>query len=238
MEEHPDWRPKRHVGMSVDSPNFEGLDRWAFAAAPRREAVGLRADLGAHRPLRREDPLRARRAVAQPPVPQREGRELVRALGPRPARARRRGAGDPQLGGDHRGRLVPLRARHGPSRHARSRTRRSSRSRPPSSTTSSGSRTSTGGRGRPLLERHHEERASSSWSRSSSHSAPCRRRSGRRPCSGSRTASSTRRTCIRCAATRMPWRTGRCSQARSASRAVKATPASRSSNDGSATRRG
>ena len=47
MDEHPDWRPQRQVRMSVDSPNFEGLDRWAFAAAAGREAVGLGADLGA-----------------------------------------------------------------------------------------------------------------------------------------------------------------------------------------------
>ena len=95
--------------VSVDSPNFEGLDRWAFAAAPRREAVGLGADLGGHRPLRREDPLRARGPVAQPPVPQREGRELVRrSRAARSSSSARWGRG-PQHRGDHRGRLLPLR---------------------------------------------------------------------------------------------------------------------------------
>ena len=34
MEEHPDWRPAADGVVSVDSPNFEGLDRWAFE--PRR----------------------------------------------------------------------------------------------------------------------------------------------------------------------------------------------------------
>ena len=42
-----------------------------------REALGLRAPLGAHRPLPRQADLRSGRAVARPPVPQRQGRVLV-----------------------------------------------------------------------------------------------------------------------------------------------------------------
>ena len=97
MQVHPEWRPRRRLAMS-------GLDALALRAAPRREAVGLGAHLGRGRGVRRQDPLRPRRPLAQPPVPPGEGRELVRAE--RPCRARAGGGG---------GRTASRSARSGPA---------------------------------------------------------------------------------------------------------------------------
>ena len=101
------------------------------------------AHLGAHRPLLRQDHLRSGRAVAQPPVPQRQGRGWYIHEGR--AELELGSAG----GGHHRdrGRLArALPSTSGPERctgSRRSRTRRSSRSRRPRSTTSCASRTAT-----------------------------------------------------------------------------------------------
>ena len=116
--------------------------------AARRQAVGLGADLGRDRPLRRQGALRQRGRVAEPAVPPRQGRGVVRPVRPREDRARQR-----RRGGAATRRSSPRRrssaSRPAPSTASRrSRTRRSSRSRRPSSTTSSGSRTATAARGR------------------------------------------------------------------------------------------
>ena len=82
--------------VSVDSPNFEGLDRWAFE--PRRvekpwgwELIWADTELYVGKILWVRAGL-----LAQPPVPQREGRELVRPERQGDARARRGGAGRPR----------------------------------------------------------------------------------------------------------------------------------------------
>ncbi len=112
-------------------------------AAPGREAVGLGADLGARRRLRREGPVRAGGRVALAPVPPGEGRELVRPERTRAARARRGRPGSARRGGRHGRARASTSGRARCIESPRSRTRRSSRSRRRSSTISSGSRTAT-----------------------------------------------------------------------------------------------
>ena len=79
--------------------------------------MGLGADLGRRRRVRREDPVRPRGRVALAPVPSREGRELVHRVGPRAARARGRGAGGARRGGRHGRCVLPLPPGHRPPRH-------------------------------------------------------------------------------------------------------------------------
>src|SRR2546426_2017506 len=61
------------------------VSRFAFLVShdrpplPRREALGPRADLGTHGPLRREDPSHRARPRALAPVPQQEGRVHLRS---------------------------------------------------------------------------------------------------------------------------------------------------------------
>ena len=113
-------------------------------AASRRQALGLRADLGRGRGVRRQGALRPRRPGAQPPVPRAEGRVVARPVGTRVARARpgRRRADDVR---DRRRATPSATARERCTASPRSRTRRSSRSRRRISTTSSGSTTATAG---------------------------------------------------------------------------------------------
>ena len=123
MEEHPDWRAAERASaatrrMSVDSPNFEGLDRWAFDAAAGREAVGLGADLGRRRRLCREDPLRPRRPVAQPSVPPQKDESWYVEAGRAELELGDVGPGRPQHRGDRApGACFRFRAGHGAPRH-------------------------------------------------------------------------------------------------------------------------
>ena len=151
MEEHPDWRPLApNRRMTHRLAELRGARPLGVRAAPRREAVGLGADLGRGGGLRREDPLRPRRPVAQPAVPQREGRELVRAGGQgRRSSSATSGQGVLNTRGDRPRRLLPLPRRARCTASPRSRTRRSSRSRRRTSTTSCGSRIATAGHGHP-----------------------------------------------------------------------------------------
>ena len=115
-------RPSRMARVGVGSPcsapgpvfaQLDGSRPLRLRPAHGREAVGLRADLGRHRRLRREDPVRQGGRVAQPPVPQREGRGLVRARG----RARSSSSGSAGEGILRRGDRA--RARRSTSRPAR-----------------------------------------------------------------------------------------------------------------------
>ena len=116
------------------------LDRLGFE--PRRvdKPWGYELIWALTEQLRRQAPLREGGRVAQPPVPPREGRVLVRPVRAGEARARRGGRRGPDRGDRRAGaafRFTPGTVH----RVTRSRTRRSSRSRRRSSTTSSGSRT-------------------------------------------------------------------------------------------------
>ena len=87
--EHPEGAPPRRRVRLRPSGVARVSSRFARRAAPRRQALGLGARLGRDGGLRRQAPLRARRPVAEPPVPRGEGRVVARAAGPRVARAGR-----------------------------------------------------------------------------------------------------------------------------------------------------
>ena len=108
---------------------------------PSREAVGIRADLGPHRPLRGQGAPRARRARAESPVPQPEGRDDARPPGRAdPAhRAGRRAGGAALQGGRDACTFHP----NSCTRSKPSRTATCSRRRRPSSTIWCVSRTAT-----------------------------------------------------------------------------------------------
>ena len=112
MEAHPDWKPQRGSSRERRLAELRLARSVRLRAAPRREAVGLGADLGGGRRLRRQGAVRARERVALAPVPPAEGRELVRAERPRAARARRGGTGGARRGGRRRRRVLPLPSRH------------------------------------------------------------------------------------------------------------------------------
>ena len=71
---------------------------WAFELAPCREALGLRADLGADGRLLRQAAVREGRPLALAPAPPREGRVVARPVGPRQGRARGGGRGSLRRG--------------------------------------------------------------------------------------------------------------------------------------------
>ncbi|PYP59455.1 MAG: nucleotidyltransferase [Gemmatimonadetes bacterium] len=86
---------------------------------PRPQALGPRADLGPHRPVRREDPAHRARARAVVAVPQQEGRVDLRARwrdhpAPAAGRAALRAAHGAGAGVPHRAQAdPPIRGRHG-----------------------------------------------------------------------------------------------------------------------------
>ena len=113
---------------------------------PRRQAVGPRADLGPHRPLRRQDPRHRGRQAAVAPAPRDQGRVDLRAV--------RAGCGctleDDAAWSASRswGPASTAACRPGGSTATRrSSAASSSRCRRPSSTTSSGSRTTSAAKG-------------------------------------------------------------------------------------------
>ncbi len=112
-----------------------------------RQAVGPRADLGPHRPLRRQDPRHRDRQAAVAPAPRGQGRVDPRRDRPTPAVPGGRRRRDPDRGA--RARAPPATSRPGGSTATRrSSAASSSRSPRRSSTTSSGSRTTSAARGR------------------------------------------------------------------------------------------
>ena len=118
--------------------------RLGVRAAARRQAVGLRADLGADGRLLRQGPVREGRASRSRSSS--TARRTSRGWSSPAARRSSWGTSGESVAegrGRRRGRRLPLLARHGAPGSRRSRTRRSSRSRPPTWTTSSACRTTT-----------------------------------------------------------------------------------------------
>src|SRR5215831_7379588 len=73
-------RRRRH-GPTGRRLGCTGAGRHPLRAEAGRQALGLRAHLGARRALRWQDPSHLTRACAEPPVPSREGRDRPPALG-------------------------------------------------------------------------------------------------------------------------------------------------------------
>ena len=157
---HRAARPGLHGGDVRGDPRADAgrpASGWSAARergrdrrrSPGRQALGPRADLGAHGPIRGQDPRDRGRQAAQSPAPPGEGRirsscrRAAPALRSRTMRASSQveelGPGEPPARPDRAD--PPLRG----DRTVRAR----SRFRPPSSTTSSASRTTSAARARP-----------------------------------------------------------------------------------------
>src|SRR5438046_2479728 len=100
---------------SIGSSDGRHATRGPDPARARPQALGARDHLGAHRPLRRQDPPRARGRRVEPPVPPPEGGDDARPLRSRdPGGRRRAGRAPPRPA--RTGRRLPPAARHAPPR--------------------------------------------------------------------------------------------------------------------------